>query len=349
MSKTILITGGAGLVGFECCKLFAERGWEVISVDNYMRGKLFGAEGDTKQTMMMLLKGYNIEHYELDIRDEKIIPLIRRVNAVIHAAAQPSHPKSIEIPMEDFQINAYGTLFLLEALRKYNKDAVFIFCSTNKVYGDAPNYFSYRKVGKRFEPVDPSLWNGFDETLRIDRCMHTPFGVSKVAADLYTQEYARLYGLKTGVFRMGCITGGVAKAVEMHNWEPYFVKKALTGEKLTIYGYEGYQVRDVIHAKDLARLFYEFINNPRPGEVYNVGGGRKNSISLLEAIDLIEKITGKRIKYDFGPAREGDHIWWITNISKARLHYPNWDIRISLDEIFKEIYEFLIEHGLDKK
>jgi CDP-paratose 2-epimerase len=243
--------------------------------------------------------------------------------------------------MEDFQINAYGTLFLLETLRKHNKDAVFVFCSTNKVYGDSPNYFAYRKVGKRYEPVDPTLWDGFDETLRIDRCMHTPFGVSKVAADLYTQEYAKLYGLKTGVFRMGCITGGVAKAVEIHNWEPYFVKKALTGEKLTIYGYEGYQVRDIIHAKDLARLFYEFVNNPRAGEVYNVGGGRRNSISLLEAIDLIEEITGERLEYDFGSTREGDHIWWITNISKARSHYPSWDITMDLKTIFKEIYESL--------
>lgn len=345
----VLVTGGAGLVGSECCKLFAEKGWKVISVDNYMRGKLFGMEGNTKTNIEILLKDYDIEHHELDIRDERVIPLIKQVDAVIHTAAQPSHPKSIEIPMDDFLINAYGTLFLLEALRKYNRDAIFVFCSTNKVYGDAPNYFSYRKIGKRFEPIDPSLWDGFDETLRIDRCMHTPFGVSKVAADLYTQEYARLYGLKTGVFRMGCITGGVAKAVEMHNWEPYFVKKALTGEKLTIYGYEGYQVRDVIHAKDLARLFYEFINNPRPGEVYNIGGSRRNSISLLEAIDLIEKITGKRIEYDFGPPREGDHIWWITNINKAKSHYPNWDISIGLEEIFKEIYEFLIGHVFNNK
>jgi len=345
----VLITGGAGLVGSECCKLFAEKRWKVISVDNYMREKLFGIEGNTKTNIEILLKDYNIEHHELDIRDERVIPLIKQVDAVIHTAAQPSHPKSIEIPMDDFLINAYGTLFLLEALRKYNKNAIFVFCSTNKVYGDAPNYFSYRKIGKRFEPIDPSLWDGFDETLRIDICMHTPFGVSKVAADLYTQEYARLYGLKTGVFRMGCITGGVAKAVEMHNWEPYFVKKALTGEKLTIYGYGGYQVRDVIHARDLARLFYEFINNPKPGEVYNVGGSRKNSISLLEAIDLIEEITDKRIEYDFGPAREGDHMWWITNANKVKSHYPNWDVRINLKEIFKEIYEFLAKYGFGKK
>lgn len=183
--------------------------------------------------------------------------------------------------------------------------------------------------------------NGFDESLRIDQNMHTPFGVSKTAADLYVQEYGYLYGLKTGVFRMGCITGGTAKAVEMHNWGPYFVKKALKGEELTIYGYKGYQVRDVIHARDLAELFYEFLKDPRPGEVYNVGGSRQNSISLLEAIDLIEKITGKKMDYKFGPKREADHIWWITDISKARNHFPKWGIKKNLKEIFYEIYEAL--------
>jgi len=335
----VLITGSAGLVGSECSKLFIEKGWEVIGVDNYMRGKLFGKEGDTSIVMRKLIKEYNIQHYVMDIRDEKIIELLKKVDCVIHTAAQPSHPKSIEIPLEDFQINAWGTLFLLENLRRFNKDAIFVFCSTNKVYGDSPNYFSYKIIGKRYEPVDPRLWDGFDETLRIDQVLHTPFGVSKTAADLYVQEYARLYGLKTGVFRMGCITGGYAMAVEQHNWEPYFVRKALTGEILTIYGYGGYQVRDVIHARDLARLFYEFVNNPRPGEVYNVGGGRRNSISLLEAIDLIEEITGKRINYKLGPEREGDHIWWITNLRKVKSHYPNWDVKIGLREIFKEIYD----------
>jgi CDP-paratose 2-epimerase len=341
MADVVLVTGGAGLVGSECCRLFSENGYKVISVDNYMRGKIFGNEANTRNTIDRLLKEYDIQHYTMDVRDEKIIPLIKKANVIIHTAAQPSHPKSIEIPLVDFQINAWGTLFLLENIRKHNKDAVFVFCSTNKVYGDAPNYFSYKKVGKRFEPIDPSLRNGFDETLRIDRCMHTPFGVSKVAGDLYTQEYALLYRLKTGVFRMGCITGGAAKAVEMHNWEPHFVKKALAGETLIIYGHGGYQVRDVIHAKDLAELFYEFIKNPRFGEVYNVGGGRENSISLLESIDLIEEITGKKIKYELASEREGDHIWWVSNINKAMSHYPGWKLRTGLKTIFTEIYEVL--------
>lgn len=339
--ERILITGCAGLVGSECCRLFAEKGYKVVGIDNYMRGNLFGEEGNTKYTMGYLMKDYEIEFHEMDIRDNKIIKLIKNVDAIIHTAAQPSHPKSIEIPMEDFQINIYGTLFLLENVRKENKDAPFVFCSTNKVYGEVPNFYAYEKVGKRFEPKDKSLMDGFDETTQIDRCMHTPFGVSKTAADLYTQEYALLYGLKTGIFRMGCITGGAARAVELHNWEPYFVKKAITEELLTVFGYEGYQVRDVIHGRDLALLFYEFIKNPRPGEVYNIGGSRKNSISMLESFDLIEEITGKTLNYEFGPQREADHIWWISNINKAKTHYPQWDIRLNLKEIFTEIYQKL--------
>jgi CDP-paratose 2-epimerase len=343
MTEKILITGAAGLVGSECCKLFSDRGYEIIGVDNFMRGKIFGEQANTSTTMEHLRKEYGIINYNIDVRDEKIIPLIKDVDAVIHTAAQPSHPKSVEIPIEDFQINSFGTLFLLESLRKYNNNAIFVYCSSNKVYGDAPNYFSYKKVNKRFEPLSPSLFDGFDENLRTDRCMHTPFGVSKLTADLYTQEYALLYGLKTGVFRMGCITGGAAKAVEMHNWEPYFISKALTGETLTVYGYEGYQVRDVIHAADLSELFYEFIGNPRSGEVYNVGGSRQNSISLLESFDLIESITGKKINYKYGPEREADHIWWISDISKAMSHYPNWKLKRGLRETFTEIYNVLCD------
>jgi CDP-paratose 2-epimerase len=337
----VLVTGGAGLVGSECCKLLSKKGYEVISVDNYKRGEIFGKDGDTESNIKEILKRYDIEHHKMDIRDDGIKNLIERSDAVIHTAAQPSHPRSEEIPMEDFQINAYGTLKLLELVRKYNRNIPFVFCSTNKVYGEMPNFFSYEKVGKRFEPRDPMLWDGFDESLRIDQNMHTPFGVSKTAADLYTMEYAKLYGLKSASFRMGCITGGAARAVEMHNWEPYFVKKALTGEEVTIYGYKGYQVRDVIHAEDLAILFLRYIENPRPGEAYNIGGGRKNSISLLESFDLIEKITGKKMKYVPGEQRKADHQWWISNIGKARTHYPGWDVKIGLEETFKDIYEVL--------
>lgn len=336
----VLVTGGAGLVGYECCKLFSERGWNVSSVDNYTRARIFGKEGNTEDNTKALLSKYDIDYHNFDVRDDRIVDLVKQSDAIVHTAAQPSHPKSIEIPLEDFQINAYGTLFLLEAVRKHGKkDTPFVFCSTNKVYGDAPNNFAFKKVVKRFEPADQNLWDGFDTSLRIDRVMHTPFGISKTTADLYTQEYSYLYGLKTGVFRMGCITGGAARAVEMHNWEPYFIKKALKGEKLTIYGHEGYQVRDVIHASDLANLFHAFVTNPRPGEVYNIGGGRQNSISLREAIDLIEEVTGKRLEYDLGQEREADHIWWISNLSKARSHYPDWKLQFNLKNIFTEIYE----------
>jgi CDP-paratose 2-epimerase len=335
----ILVTGAAGLVGSEVSKFFAEKGYRVTAIDNYMRGRFFGKDGDTSGVMMKLLREYDIKHYELDIRDKETIELVKKVDVVIHAAAQPSHPKSIEIPIEDFQINAWGTLQLLEALRLYNNDAIFIFCSTNKVYGDAPNCFKYRISGKRFEPIDPRFYDGFDESLRIDNVLHTPFGVSKTAADLYVQEYAKLYGLRTGIFRMGCITGGAAMAVEQHNWEPYFVRKALLHEKLTIFGYGGYQVRDVIHARDLATLFYEFLQEPHAGEVYNVGGGKANSISLLEAIDLIEQITGNKISHDNGSAREGDHMWWITSLRKVKSHFQNWNLTMDINRIFREIYE----------
>jgi len=337
----VLITGGAGLVGSECCRLFIGEGHQVISVDNYMRGILFGQEGSTTTTIEQLQEDISgLIHIEVDIRDiEKMRPLIEETDVIIHTAAQPSHPKSIEIPLEDFSINASGTLNLLELARNHKPDVIFIYCSTNKVYGDIPNHLP---IVERETRYDFSEIDGIDESCPIDQCMHTPFGVSKATADLYTQEYGRLYGLKTGVFRMGCITGGAAKAVEMHNWEPYFVKKNLRGELLHIYGYKGKQVRDVIHARDLARLFLKFVESPRAGEVYNIGGGRQNSISLLEAFDVIERITGQPMKYDFRPAREGDHIVYITDLTKAKKHF-DWEIRIGLTEIFTEIYQALKE------
>lgn len=209
----IVVTGGAGLVGTECCKLFSERGYNVVSVDNYKRGDIFGQEGSTEENARELIEDYGIDHRNMDVRDKEMRTLIKNSDAVVHTAAQPSHPKSIDIPMKDFQINTLGTLKLLEWIREYNEDASFIFCSTNKVYGEMPNFFSYEKVGKRFEPKDPTLWDGFDETLRVDQNMHTPFGVSKASADFYAQEYGKLYGLNTGRVYSGWVVllGGQLK------------------------------------------------------------------------------------------------------------------------------------------
>lgn len=336
----VLVTGGAGLVGTESCRFLKEQGHEPVSVDNYGRGEIFGDEGNTEANVSKVHTDLDVEHISTDFRSEQVREIVADVDAIIHTAAQPSHPKSIEIPIKDFEINAEGTLQLLEWVRETNPDIPFVFCSTNKVYGEMPNFFSYEKDGQRFEPEDPALRGGFDESLRLDQNMHTPFGVSKTAADLYVQEYAKLYDLKAASFRMGCITGGAAKAVELHNWEPFFMKKALAGEKLTIFGYEGFQVRDIIHARDIAKLFYKYIENPRGGEVYNVGGGRENSTSLLEAIDLIEEITGNTMEYEHGDQRKADHQWWISDLTKAKNHF-DWDIDIGVEEIFTDIHEEL--------
>lgn len=344
MTETILVTGGAGLIGSMCCEELIENGYDVMSVDNYARGDIFGDEGDTEANVTEYLGDERIDHRSMDIRGDELEEIIGSVDGIIHTAAQPSHPRSIDIPYEDFDINVRGTLKLLEAVRTQNPDIPLVFTSTNKVYGEMPNYFSYDKVGERFEPVDGTLWNGFDESLRIDQNKHTPFGVSKASADLYVQEYARMYDIDAGIFRLGCVTGGAAHAVELHNWEPYFVKLALTGEELSIYGYEGYQVRDVIHARDLANLFRRYLESPSAGEVYNVGGGRENSISLRESFELIEEVTGETLQYSYAEQREADHQWWISDLSKVRRHYPEWEITYGLREIFEEITTTLREN-----
>ncbi len=335
----VLVTGGAGLVGSECCRHFVGAGHHVTSVDDYSRARFFGSEGDTRRTIDRVRREHpEVEHHEIDVRDvEGLRPLVQGVDLVIHAAAQPSHPRSIEIPLEDFSVNAGGTLGLLELVRRERPEAVFVYCSTNKVYGDRPNGLPVVERPTRF---DYDGLDGVDETMPIDQCLHTPFGVSKAAADLYVQEYGRLYGLRTGVFRMGCIAGGAARGVEDHNWESWFVRVALAGTELTVYGHGGKQVRDVVHARDLARLFETFAAAPRAGEVYNIGGGRENSISLLESFDLIEKVTGRRIRWKDGPAREGDHVVYVTDLRKVRSHY-GWRPSVGLEEVFREIYEAL--------
>lgn len=341
--KLVLITGCAGLVGSQSVIKCVNAGYDVVGVDNFRRGDYFGEEGDTSQTLEQLEESYSFEHHDLDILDDKMASLVRDADAVIHTAAQPSHPRSIEIPFTDFKVNVEGTLKMLEVIRESGEDIPFVFCSTNKVYGEMPNYFSYKELETRFEPEDSSLYHGFDEQLRIDQNEHTPFGVSKASADLYVQEYARMYGVPAGVFRMGCITGSAAMAVEKHNWEPFFVKQALLEEPLTLFGYGGKQVRDVIHARDLADLFVRYIEDPTPAGVYNIGGGRKNSISLLESIDLIEEITGKTMDYDHGPGREADHQWWISDLSRIKQDYPDWEQEMTVEETFRKIAENMEE------
>ncbi len=340
----VLVTGGAGLVGSYCCQFYAGRGDQVVAVDNFMRAKLFGEAGNTQSNANFIKDNFkNVQFHNMDFREvDKLRPLIEDVDLVVHTAAQPSHPKSIDIPMEDFEINAVGTLKLLELLRKHNDDVTMINCSSNKVYGENPN--TIPKIIEKETRYDYEDRDGIDETLPTDGTMHTPFGVSKLAADTYGQEYGKLYGLKVGTFRMGCITGPMAKAVELHNWEPFFLWTNMQEKTLSVFGFKGKQVRDVIDARDLVRAFNFFVENPRPGEAYNMGGGRQNSISLLEAFKLIESITGKPMKFEMKPKREGDHQCYITDFSKFRSHYPEWNITIGLEQVFKDIYNWLVTH-----
>jgi CDP-paratose 2-epimerase len=343
----ILVTGGIGLIGSACCELFLQKGHEVISVDNNTRQYLFGQDANNKLNIeeSKALQQGKIEIVDADILNKEVMSkLIKQADAVVHLAAQPSHPKSLEIPMEDFQINAFGTLQLLELTRQLNPDIPFAFMSTNKVYGDYPNYFNYKVVGKRYENM---AMESFNEELPVDRCGHTPFGVSKLAADVYAQEYAINYGLKTATFRGGCLTGKNSRAVEMHGYLPYIIKCALTKKKYLIYG-GGYRVRDQIHASDVASAVYEFIKEPKPnnvglyGKPYNLGGERENSISIFETIDAVKAKTSMELEYEEAPERESDHIWWISDMSKFKNDYPAWKRTKDLDYIFNEIIEYYI-------
>ncbi|MBI2559308.1 NAD-dependent epimerase/dehydratase family protein [Candidatus Woesearchaeota archaeon] len=342
----VLVTGGIGLIGSACCKLLLEKGHEVVSVDNNTRKALFGDEANNLANMDDDFSGNkNLELVDADIRNEELMSkIIKNVDALIHLAAQPSHPKSLEIPMEDFQINAYGTLLLLEITRQLNPEIPFAFMSTNKVYGDYPNYFNYKIIGRRYENV---ALESFNEELPTDRCGHTPFGVSKLAADTYTQEYAINYGLKTATFRGGCLTGKNSRAVEMHGFLPYIIKCALTRKRYYVYG-GGYRVRDQVHSSDVAAALYEFIKNPKPGilgsygKVYNLGGGRENSVSIFETIDAIKAKTSIELDFEDAPERESDHIWWISDLSKFKKDYPLWKLTKDKDFIFNEIIEHYI-------
>jgi CDP-paratose 2-epimerase len=340
--QRVLVTGSSGLIGSEVVADFAEDGTAVHGVDNNMRADFFGPKGDTHWNQRRLEDRYpNFRHYELDIRDRGgVAALVKAVrpDVIVHAAAQPSHDLAASRPLDDFDVNAVGTLNLLEAARLHTPEAVFVHLSTNKVYGDAPNEIPLVELPTRWDYADPQYAGGIPETFRIDRSKHSLFGASKVAADIMVQEYGRYFGLPTCCLRGGCLTGPNHAGVELHGFLSYLIKTNVEGRVYRIFGYKGKQVRDNIHAKDVAAFIRAFVANPRPGEVYNLGGGRANSCSILEAFGTVEAITGEPMRYQYVDApRPADHICYISDLSKMRAHYPQWDIRIPLSQIFAEI------------
>ena len=347
--KNILVTGSSGLIGSQAVEYFDGQGHSIVGVDNNMRREFFGAAGDTTWNLERLRGATrHFTPHALDIRDrEGVFDLFRRnrFDLIIHCAAQPSHDKARDIALLDFEVNALGTVHLLEATRQHCRDAVFIFMSTNKVYGDAPNERPLRELDTRYDYADAADFDGIDETCRIDRTLHSLFGASKTAADVYAQEYGRYFAMNVGIFRGGCLTGPSHSGVELHGFLSYLVKVAVMGLPYTVFGYKGKQVRDNIHSHDVVRAFEEFARNPRPGEVYNLGGGRANSVSVIEAIARIEELTSRKIRWTYvDQARTGDHICYISNLAKLRSHYPQWDITRNLNSILEEIAAAELNH-----
>ena len=342
--RTLLVTGSSGLIGSEVAKHFDGLGLQIHGVDNNQRAVFFGPQGDTRWNQERLERSLaSFTHHELDIRDrDGVLRLIDAVrpDAIVHTAAPPSHDRAAAIPFDDFDTNAVGTLNLLEAVRRSCPGSPFVHMSTNKVYGDAPNELPLVELETRWDYADPALSDGIPETFRIDASKHSLFGASKVAADVMVQEYGRYFGMQTCCLRGGCLTGLSHSGVELHGFLSYLVKCNLEGRPYTVYGYKGKQVRDNIHSHDVARFIERFLHEPRSGEVYNLGGGRANSCSILEAFARVEALTGKTMQWTYAEKnREGDHICYISDLSKTRSHYPGWDISKSLDDIFAEIVE----------
>ncbi len=341
----ILVTGSSGLIGSEAVSYFDSKGHEVLGIDNNMRADFFGPAGDTTWNLKRLLTGTeNFKHFDLDIRDrEGVLDFFKsqRPDAVIHGAAQPSHDLAGTRPFDDYDVNAVGTMNMLESCRRYTAQSPFLFMSTNKVYGDAPNELPLVELESRWDYADEADREGINETCRIDRSKHSLFGASKVAADIMTQEYGRYYGMQTVCFRGSCLTGPRHSGVELHGFLSYLVKVAVSGGRYTVYGYKGKQVRDQIHSRDVVRLFEAFIENPRCGEVYNIGGGRPNSASILECFDKIKALTGRDVDYEYDERnREGDHICFISDTRKLKSHFPKWSLTRSLDDIVEEMVRY---------
>jgi CDP-paratose 2-epimerase len=341
-SPLALITGSCGLIGSEVCVYFHSIGFRIAGLDNNQRSVFFGPEGDTSWVLRRLqekIDGY--KHHFVDIRDrESILRLVSELKpaVIIHTAAQPSHDRAASIPFDDFEVNAVGTLNLLEAARRACPESPFIHMSTNKVYGDAPNKVPLRELETRWQFDSPDLIEGIPETFIIDQSTHSLFGVSKAASDLMVQEYGRYFGMPTCCLRGGCLTGPNHSGVELHGFLSYLIKCNLQGREYKVYGYKGKQVRDNIHAEDVARFMHEFYKAPRIGEVYNLGGGKGNSCSILEAFSMIEELTGRRMKSQYvDQNRAGDHICYYSDLRKMKSHYPDWTITKDLPQIFKEI------------
>ena len=352
-----IVTGSSGLIGSETARFFHQKDLQIVGIDNNMRQYFFGADGSIEWNTRELKQSLkNFTHYPIDIRNqEAVLEIFKRfadnISVVIHTAAQPSHDWAAREPITDFTVNANGTLILLEATRLYCPDATFIFTSTNKVYGDAPNLLPLVEHKNRWE-IDEShqyFEYGIDETMSIDQSKHSLFGVSKVAADVLVQEYGRYFDLKTGTFRGGCLTGPRHSGAELHGFLAYLAKCAVTNKPYTIYGYSGKQVRDNIHSYDLVNAFWHFYQNPRPAAVYNMGGSRHSNCSVLEAIQMIEELSGKSVRYEISDqARSGDHIWWISDIRRFQNDYPQWSYRYDLRGIVQEILEATMDRTLNQ-
>lgn len=344
MAAKLLVTGSSGLIGSEVVDYFCASGWEVSGVDNNMRAAFFGPSGDTRWNQRRLQGRHpGFTHHELDIRDRRGVDALIdhvRPSLIVHAAAQPSHDLAAARPFDDFDINAAGTLNLLEAARRHAPKAVFVHLSTNKVYGDRPNTIPLKELPTRWEYDDPRFADGIAETYPIDQSTHGVFGASKVAADVMVQEYGRYFGMNTCCLRGGCLTGPHHSGVELHGFLSYLVRCNVEGRRYRVHGYKGKQVRDNIHALDVARFIHAFFDRPRSGEVYNIGGGRGNSTSILEAFESVSRLSGKPMLWEYADThRAGDHICYISNISKMKAHYPGWDISKSLEQIFVELLE----------
>lgn len=347
-----IITGAAGLIGAESVRFFASKGKKVVGIDNNMRKEFFGEEASTDWQRKQLEEQIpSYTHKSIDIRDENAVFRLfqdfgSEIDLIIHTAAQPSHDWAAKDPFKDFSVNANGTLVLLEATRKFCPKAVFIFTSTNKVYGDTPNFLPLVELEERWEINESHTFFkfGINESMSIDQTKHSLFGASKVAADVLVQEYGKYFGMKTGIFRGGCLTGPGHSGTALHGFLAYLMKCAVMGKEYSIFGYKGKQVRDNIHSYDLVNMFWHFFENPREGEVYNAGGSRHSNCSMKEAITICENLTGKKMIVNYlSDNRIGDHIWYVSDIRKFQSHYPNWSYKYNLEDIMKQIYLAIVE------